>query len=288
MMATQVFVRNRFVIGAGLSWLAMLFGLAGCLPETVKLSPAAQSAISSIRVVALESPPLEVMPDLLTRRMPVYRHYHNMVLPFSPEVGLYRNPGGILISGRIGHGDNVTKVNLSNLETDADDTWTPTRELSAEAVSLLNAAGIDAVEDHRVRRLPWMTPEHRADLVSWRNAVERWYVSDSAELAHRRLAGSERSDAVLEVGVGRYKIFDGQVSLEVLVKLIDSRTGVVIARSSATTRALEAPTQALLDHEGERFKTVIREIGTRLLSQGFHEIGLMPKRLSSPSLPIPS
>ena len=279
--------------------LSMMSLLTGCLADSVKLSESILPELRTIRVVAVESPPLEVKPGLLESRMPVYRHYNNMVLPLCPEVTIYLNPGGILIAGKMGQDDSVEEVNF--LETgDASDkdlrlqtkilpagAWWPTLELSMEAASQLRANKIKVIPDRHILRLPLAMNERSVDLVRWCAAVEQWYGLNTASVNYQRL-DTEPVDAVLEIGIGKYKIFEGQTSLQILIKLIDTNTGQVIARSSLTSRAYEASAQTLLDHEGTRFKELIREMGMQLMAQGFQKIGLFPLSVTAPSLPIRS
>lgn len=272
-------------------WLPMMALLAGCLADPVKLSDSAMPKLRTILVVAVESPPLEVIPDLLETRQPVYRHYNNMVLPLFPDVSVYRNPGGILIAGHIGQEDSVEEVNLSRVEdasdkfdrlqsmTSTSGDWMPTHELSIEAASQLCANQIEAIPGKHMLSLPLAIKERGADLIIWRDAVNQWYGRNTTMINYRNQE-ADAIDAVLEVGIGQYKIFAGQVSLQVLIKLIDVRTGRVIARSSEMTRSYEASTQTLLDHQGTKFKALIRAMGERLMAQGFQEIGLIPKRPS--------
>lgn len=279
--------------------LAMLAILTGCLADSVRMPVSARPALRTIHVVAVEPPPLEVMPDLLESRMPVYRHYDNMVLPFFPDIAVYRNPGGILIAGKMGQGDSVEEVNFSeirdrpdkiqNLQTEFSfaGVWVPTLELSKEAAMQLHANLIEAIPGEQIVSLPLAMNERNADLVKWRDAVERWYGLNTAAADYRKW-NIEPADAVLEIGIGQYKIFEGQTSLQLLIKLIASDTGQVIARTRLSTRSFEDSAQALLDHDGARFKGLIREMGKRLMTQGFQKIGLIPKPLPAPSLPIPS
>ncbi|MGR9044495.1 MAG: hypothetical protein ACU83N_04305 [Gammaproteobacteria bacterium] len=279
--------------------LAMLAILTGCLADSVRMPVSARPELRTIHVVAVEPPPLEVMPDLLESRMPVYRHYDNMVLPFFPDIAVYRNPGGILIAGRVGQGDSVETVRFSEasnavesverLQTMASPSsnWLPTVELTKVAVSHLRMNRIDAIEGRQWLRLPMTVDERSAGLAGWRNAVEQWYDRGTSTVDYRKLAGKP-VDAVLEIGIGYYKIVAGQLTLQVLIKLIDPGTGRVIARHSESNRSFEASAESVLAYEGLRFKELIRKLGGRSMRQAFQEIGLISKPMEAPMLPIPS
>jgi hypothetical protein len=213
--------------------------------------------------------------------MPVYRHYDNMVLPIYPELALYRNPGGILIAGQIGQGDSVKQVSLPQ-NTDKTqrlhstsayaNVWLPTSDLAIQAVSQLNTSFIKARTVSYCLGLPLQS--RHADLLAWRTAVEQWYGQNTTALDYRQLE-REPVDAVVEIGIGHYRIFEGQVKLQVLIKVIDPHTRQVIARTGRESVSTDTSTQVLLRNEGAKFKALVLEKGAHLLAQAFHDVGLI-------------
>jgi hypothetical protein len=266
-------------------WLLPALVLAGCqTPPAVKLSSAAASAIKTVRIVALEAPPLEVVPDLLQTRMPNYAHEYNMTLPGTVEEAVYLSPGGILIAGGVGHGDSVKIADGSGTGGASGQAapWMPTFELAAAAEARLNAAQFRTETKPQAARLPIAAGERTAYLGHWREAVGRWY----AQNAPATIEDSPAADAVLEVGIGRYRIFEGQTSLQVLLKLIDPRTGQVLAKTSKQTLLIgDTAVPALLYPQGEGFKALIRENGGRLIAEAMQDMGLTPPHLSELSAP---
>jgi hypothetical protein len=266
-------------------WLLPALALAGCqTAPTLKLSSAAASSIKTLRIVAVEAPPLEIVPDQLQTRMPNYAHDYNMVLPNTAEEAVYRSAGGLLIAGQVGHGDSVEIVDLSSTGDSSAQSgyWMPTLELASAAEAQLNTAQIKAEINPQAAPLPIAGRERTAYIGHWREAVDRWY----AQNAPATLEGAPAADAVLEVGIGRYRIFEGQTSLQVLLKLIDPRTGQVLAKTSKQTRLIgDTAVPALLYPQGEGFKALVRETGGRLVAEAMQDIGLTPMRLSK--LPLP-
>lgn len=261
--------------------------LAGCqTAPAIKLPSAAASSIKTIRIVAVEAPPLEVLPDLLETRMPNYAHEYNMTLPSTAEEAVYRSPGGILIAGKVGHGDSVEIADLSEKGDASAQTndWTPTLEVSAAAEAQLNAAQIKTELNPQVACLPMAAGKRNANIGNWRDAVDRWYELNSAASINR----PEAADAVLEVGIGRYRIFEGQTTLQVLLKLIDPRSGQVLAKTSKKTLVMDdTAVPALLYPQGEGFKSLIRKNGTLLMTEAMQDIGLTPMHLLKLSEPHP-
>jgi len=63
--------------------LPLVLVLSGCLATPIKPSPYKMAQIRTILVVPVESPPLEVIPDLIETRFPVYRQYQYQAMPYN-------------------------------------------------------------------------------------------------------------------------------------------------------------------------------------------------------------
>lgn len=288
-MFNQFMLPSRTHAKNCLIWLLILSALSGCQSMgALQQDPKpAIAEIRSILVVAVEAPPLEVTPDLLTTRMPVYQEYEDITFPMEKQQKIYRNPGGILITGLVGEGDSVTVVSYTQVTnappndqcrqaSNKTGDWMPTLAVSDQAITQLNAMHIKTPECPATVFLPFSSHDRSPYLDSWREAVQQWYAkNDSAIDIHQLQASSV--DAVLEIGIGRYKIFEGQIALQLLVKLIDADTGKVVARNSQSTRLYETTAQALLAYQGEKFKAKVSEMGMHLLMQYFNELGLQRK-----------
>lgn len=267
--------------------LPLLLVLTGCLATPIKPSISTMAAIHTILVVPVESPPLEVIPDLIETRFPVYRQYQYQAMPFYLflKEKIYRNPGGVLIAGLVSDDDSVPVAELhqtsasmgksANLESAASlpENWTPTFILAQEAVSQLNGDGFKAKLSKHYYRLPIATGDRNANLGNWHNALGQWYNQNMSPIDYRQ-SGPEHVDAVLEMGIENYRIFDAQTSLQVLIKLIDPNTRQVIGRNSAKTFSVEDSPQTLLNHEAEKFKQLMTGMGTQLVARGFSDLGL--------------
>ncbi|MGR9035093.1 MAG: hypothetical protein ACU83O_00680 [Gammaproteobacteria bacterium] len=263
-----------------LLWLPLAAMLTGCqTAATIKLPEAAMMNMHTVLVVPVESPPLEVYPDLLETRMPVYRHFDNMAIQWPVEEKIYWNPGGIMVAGNVVLGDDVAEaiVNATDLADPQSDSWSPTQELSTAAATYLNGSRIKAELYPQLHPLPIASKDRNANLAHWHGAVERWYEQNTSATDYPQTA-AEPLDAVLEVGIGHYRIFGGQTSLQVFIKLVNPKTRQVIAKTGKKTWVLDGSAQSLLYPEGERFKSLIRKRGAELLAQGFQDIGLTASR----------
>jgi hypothetical protein len=267
--------------------LPLLLVLTGCLTTPIKPSPYKMDQIRTVLVVPVESPPLEVIPDLIETRFPVYNQYQYQAMPYYVflEKKIYKNPGGVLIAGLVSKDDSVPIADLhqtsasmeksASLEPAASlpECWTPTFILAQEAVSQLNGDKVKAMLSKHYYRLPIANEDRNANLGNWHNAIGQWYSQNLSSVDYRQL-GPEHVDAVLEVGIESYRIFDAQTSLQVLIKLIDPDTRQVIGRISAKDFSVENSPQTLLSHEADQFKRLVTEMGTQLVARGFGDLGL--------------
>ncbi|MFA5923703.1 MAG: hypothetical protein WC856_20820 [Methylococcaceae bacterium] len=280
--------------------LLPVFLLSGCLAAPIKPSANKMSEILTVLVVPVESPPLEVIPDLIEARFPVYRQYHYQAMPYYAflEKEIYKNPGGVLIAGLVSEDDSVPVADIQRtsasmekstiLESAASlpEYWTPTFMLAQEAVSQLNREGLKAVLSKHYYRLPIASGDRNANLGNWHDAIGQWYNQSMSSVDYRQ-PGLEHVDAVLEVGIGTYRIFDVQTSLQVLIKLIDPNTGQVIGRNSAKTFSVEDSPQTLLSQEAEKFKQLMTGMGAQLVARGFSGLGLPLNVSVQPFQPAP-
>lgn len=132
----------------------------------IKLTDLAKSQMKVVRVVALEAPSLEIVPDLLETRMPIYEYYDNMALPLDTERKVFRYPGGLLIAGNVGDGDSVEIVDLTK-SSPADiqsRNWLLTKMVTQESMDQLKEVGIQSRMENSLHRLPMPAVERDANL----------------------------------------------------------------------------------------------------------------------------
>ena len=262
--------------------LLMASLLTGCWAQAIKAPSAQLDKLQSVLVVAVEAPPLEIIPDPVERRIPAYGHYRNMAMPVDLDSALYRNSAGIVIAGLVDRDElqniGVIKHN-SPAAIESNSSWTPTNAVAEIAQDILSLHWIHSALKRNYRPLPLAEAERNAELSHWHRAIQDWYAQENITAYY---AGLSNYDAVLEVGVAN-RIFEGQLSLEVLLKLINPHTGKIMARTRA--EAFEVDAQALnsLETNSEAFKQRITDMGELLLSQAFEQIGW---RLNDLTFPI--
>jgi len=248
--------------------------LNGCWAPDIKAPMAVSDKLKSILVVAVESPPLEIYPDPIKQRIPAYNHYDNMAMPVDLDTLVYRNAGGIVIAGQISQDEEVNLVVAERSmapSTESDGTWTPSHAIAQLAQNRLSTAVIRTVLSRDYQPLPIANAERNANLGHWHHAIQNWYALDKSTSDYSKLGAY---NAVLEVGIANYRIFESQTSLQVLLKLIDPASGRVIARSRADSFEVDNTALNSLNTDSQAFKNRVTQLGKLLLKQALDDIGL--------------
>ena len=236
--------------------------LTGCWAPSVKPSAAEFAQLRTVLIVPVQSPPLEVVPDLLEQRDPAYRHYQNMALGFPAQTTVHQTPGGITVTGlsfadeRAGMDDQVAA------------NWSPAKAAASKARRLLSLENIKGVLSQDAYHLP---VTEATGVVGWHEAIQAWYGLAQTASDYR---SQGRFDAILEVGVGSYRIFEGQTSLQLLTKLIDPASGRVIARTRADSFTVDDEALNSIGRDGAAFKQLIADMSVPLLRQCLGDMGL--------------
>lgn len=269
--------------------LIVLAALSGCLAPPIKPPVAKAVDMRTVLVIPVEAPPLEVRPDLIESRLPIYRQNDTVPFDFFLERKIYRNPGGVLIAGLVSHDDVVPEAVARRVPAAASsipglepaealgENWVPTFALAREAVSQLMSGGLEAVSAEYYYPLPLAPGDRTANLALWHGAIRDWYKQDMSPVDYR-LHGPERIDAVLEVGIGTYRILETQAPLQVLVKLIDPASRKVIGRTAVEAFPVEGTAPTLLADEAEKFKQLVSTVGAKLIRQGLSDLRLPATR----------
>jgi hypothetical protein len=256
--------------------------LNGCLAPPIIPPDSELQKISTLLIVPVESPPLEIIPDPVEDRIPAYRHFTNMSISLPPlQEKIYRNKAGVVIAGRVGQDDTVQEISrdtpmansLSSLGS-IEQNWMPTLVLARQAVSQLDKLKTKAMLSDRFYRLPITNDNVNAHLKDWHDAISDWYSLNHATVDYQQL-GPDSVDAVLEIGIGNYRVFEKQISLQVFIKLINPKTGQVLARTREQNFIVGDEAQSLFNYDSEPFKQLITDMGTNLLLDGFREVELI-------------
>jgi len=266
---------KKVLMGLALPWL-----LVACTAPSIKPAASQIDRLHSFLIVPVQAPPLEVIPDLIERRDPAYRHFENMALGFALPTELYQIPGGIQIAGMVSDThtadvDSMTKAapTAAGGSASADLLWTPAKAAAQKLRGLLSAENRKGELSREYYPLPTVGD---ASLQHWHQAIQAWYGQNTTPVDYVAMG---RYDAVIEVGIGLYRIFEGQTSLQLMIKLIDPVSRNVIARTLSESFKVDEQALASLDNDGAAFKQLIGDMAVPLLRQSLGDIGLrMPSQ----------
>ena len=249
--------------------------LSGCWAAAIKPPVNVVQQVHTLLLVPVEAPPLQIIPDPIFSRVPVYAQYQNMALDFALPQGLYTTEGGVLVAGLVGTPEDRPTIHaqvtpwLPSTELAAQSTWMPTLAVAQQAAQQLGAQGIKTVLSANYLPLPLVAAQRDAQLQHWQTAAVEWYAQPSSTADYRQ----QPVDAVLELGIANYRIFEGQTSVQLLLKLIDPASGRVLASTRAATFALADAVPLLRDDDSAPFKQVLTQMQAQLLRQCLQELG---------------
>jgi len=258
---------NKIVV-----WLVLATLLAGCWAPAIKPTSSDLHNLHSILIVPLESPPLEVLPDPLAQREPAYSHYQNMALDFPAQTLVYQTPSGITVAGKVSQ-ESLTEGDLkqSDIAGDQQPDWTPAKTAALRLRKLLADENYQGVVSEGFSRLAMADNQRGPGLQQWHDAIQTWYGLEHSATDYRPQG---QFDAVLELGIGGYRIFEDQVSLQVLLKLVDPASRRVLARARDQSFTVDGAALASLIHDGQQFKQLVADMSVPLLRQALADIGL--------------
>lgn len=268
---------NAHLINPGLM-VALAFLVNGCWAPAIKPPISDIGKLNTVLIVPLESPPLEITPDPIADRIPAYAHYRNMAIDFPVEQKLYKTSGDVIVAGLVMQSDDADEVSIQDMlvkptltnGSEAEQIWTPSLVLAQQALTQLTEHNIKASLSGEYCYLPMDDADRNARLSHWHDATLAWYEQNTVTADYQSYAGI---DAVLELGLGSYRIFAGQTSLQVLMKLIDPHTGQVIGRTRVKAFTTDNVGETTLNEDSAAFKQRLAQISSRLLVQGLHELG---------------
>jgi len=266
----------------GYYFLLLLLCLPGCMGAQLKPSADDLRNIRTIKVVAMEAPPLEVPPS--PSGATLFGASASMVL--IPEQSL-QNGGriGVMVAGILMLADlpeamrkaAKTAVTIDSLLVNGD-AWLPTVVLVQEAARQIAAAGRpDVAVRAGLQSLPGIQNRERTFFgENWQEPLRNWYDEDSSRSDYRPLR-QQGIDAVVEVGLLNYALYQDTLIVQVCLKLVDPATGRVLGRGRATDYLKTMELATIFADNGRQFKEMFSTLGNRLLTKNLRDIGLLPE-----------
>lgn len=229
------------------------------------------NSIKSIEVVAIEPPPLTITAESM-----------RYALGSSP---IGNDPGSkplAVISGIVLL-VNLQKYNNTPLPIASmyhnilseEHTWIPTVELGKYAVYVFKKSGLRKVElKPGYSKLPEV--KNRAATVfmeNWYAPIRSWY-NDNSSITPYNQYTDQLPDTYLEIGICNYELMNDKLLLQVMVKLIDSKTNITIGKTRNYELVDISQGKNLMIDNGKKFKEIFYSTGGRLIDKSIKELNL--------------
>lgn len=194
-------------------------------------------SFKSLQIVAMNSPPLRLYPDYIYTSHPgVTMQNQTLPLPQLLVVRPYLAPGGLVIRG-------LAPQDQPEIDTTA--AWQPALSIAEQTASALSRQGI-------IHAHVGVTGQHG-----------------------QNYPDAEKNDAVMELAIRDYAIWEGQFHLEVLLKLIDPSSGKVLGSTRQISyQAVGPELRDFAADNGVAFKQRVSRLGQTLVLRGLQQFGV--------------
>jgi hypothetical protein len=252
-----------------------LSALAGCVGPQIQPNPEGLSRVRNIEFVPMETPPLIIK-----------RPYSGPIAGSLEDMGgigyvlMHSSPVFMLMLLVDGSGNVLHQSEVLQLGYPAPvEMWIPTVEFAREASRLVTATGKASTVSAEVQPIPGVQDRRRnLMLENWLGPIRNWYNDESTSSKYAALA-VKGVDLVAEVGISNYEgSFDGRTFLlQVVVKLIDPRSGQLVGRARAFSSTDFMAMDKAVDNDAKRFKDFVLQAGNQLVLTCLRELRLVPR-----------
>jgi len=235
------------------------------------------SAIKSVYVVPMETPPLTVDAAYVASAPAVFAYSFPRYSPdMARAAGVLSGVAILFELPRMQRPLHYPGALEKQLEPTKQ--WVVSIELAREAERVLVAAGRSASISPDVQPIPGIEDRSRTALMeNWMAPIRDWYNDESPSKGYVGLK-SQDIDSVLEIGISNYEIHSGVLALQAHLKLIDARSGKLLgrAREAHVTKELP-PMDELFADDARPFKALVLREGNQLVAKCLQELGLVAK-----------
>ena len=258
----------------GVILLLLILLLGGCVARNVSLprDQAAPARFQDVLVVAMEPPPLMVPPRFESAILGTLPKYPIQVARVGGVVAAVAILAEMPVAGKR---STDASRRLEDLLSQ-DGPWEPTKILAQEAASPLSTSNQRRVTVNRkIQPIPGLADRHNPLTKNWLSPIRTWY--NQAETA-ATLQGeiTANTDSMVKIAILTYEITpDSQLSLQVLLKVVDPASGQVMGRGRAGERfSVSAPDQPFTRNL-QQFKEIFAQKGKELVARCLTEVGLI-------------
>ena len=262
--AKELVMRNRCV-------LVLSAFLAGCIVGGSAVDQSKAASLTHIQIVAIEGPPLSGSGVSKIR----LSGSELVVGGTSLGSGSLLIVGGVMMLADLPEANRQSAAASKNIESLLDDkgVWEPTLMIAEEAMRQLTvSSNIPVNVDAALKQLPGVEKRDATFFMeNWMAPLRAWYNESPSAFVY---SGQSRSGAVLEVGLLNYELTSGSLLVQVVMKLIDPSTGMVLANARNFSNTSVESVDQLFEDDAISYKQFFQTIAATLVEDCIDDLGL--------------
>ncbi len=245
--------------------------LVGCVTGGSTLDQSKAASLTHVHIVPIEGPPLSGMG--LSRA--------NLSGAKLVAGGTTVGSNALLVVGSVMMIAALPEANANSAAAsqriesllDNDEIWEPTVELAQEATRLLeNASSYSVSTDSKIKPLPGVERREATFFMeNWMAPLRAWYNADRSPFSY---SDQINSGVVLEVGLSNYEMTADYFLIQVMMKVVDPETGMVIANARKSSNTRFHDLDSLFEDDAAAFKQLFRDITAKLVQGCIDKLGL--------------
>lgn len=245
--------------------------LVGCVTGGSTLDQSKAASLTHVHIVPIEGPPLSGMG--LSRA--------NLSGAGLVAGGTTVGSNALLVVGSVMMIAALPEANASSAAAsqriesllDNDEIWDPTVELAQETTRLLeNASSYSVSTDSKIKPLPGVERREATFFMeNWMAPIRAWYNADRSPFSY---SDQLNSGVVLEVGLSNYEMTADYFLIQVMMKVVDPETGMVIANARKYSNTRFHDLDSLFEEDAAAYKQLFRDITAELVQGCIDKLGL--------------
>ena len=261
---------RKYLLNAIFLLLIILVSV-GCVSLSIIPDQETFRNVKTIQVVAIEPPPLTITKESM-------QYVSGFIPPggYGPGAGaLWVIFGIVMLTNPPSEMRNPLPIasEYQNILS-TEGTWIPTEELAKHAAETLRNNGMrNVILKTGYEVLPGV--KNRAATVfmeNWYAPIRSWYNANSSVINYKYI--DNVPSVYIEVGICNYELLYDNILLQVMVKVIDSNTNIVIGKTRNWELVKIDQVDNLLMEKGRKLKEIIYVSGSRLIDKSLKELRL--------------
>jgi hypothetical protein len=245
--------------------------LTGCITGGSTLDQSAAAALTNIRIVAIEGPPLSGAGVSRVRLSGSELVVGGTTLGSNSLLFV----GGVMMLADLPKANQQSAVASRSIESllDQKEVWEPTLVVAEETRRQLTGKNkISVSVEPDLRRLPGVEERDATFFMeNWMAPLRSWYNESPSTFDY---TDQTKSGVVLEVGLLNYELTTGSLLVQVVTKLVDPSTGVVLANARNFSNTKVESVDELFENDADGYKRFFQTITAELVEDCIADLGL--------------